>query len=148
MVKIHILGSPGSGKTTLAQDIASRLHIPHYDLDKVNREQESIITIAEQPAWITEGIYLFWTEPMLYHADCIVLLEISWPVAAWRIIRRHILNSLRGNQQYPRINGVKLLCKLLKDTRRYILNPDHTDKSSVETLHMYLETHRDLTTPR
>src|SRR5712692_7749208 len=75
MAKIHIVGGPGSGKTTLAQDLSSRFHVPHYDLDKVNWEKENVIAIAEQPAWVTEGIYLIWTEPMLYHADCIVLLR-------------------------------------------------------------------------
>ncbi len=143
MVKIHIIGGPGSGKTTLAEDISSRLHIPHYDLDKVNWEQETPSAIAERPAWVTEGIYLIFTEPMLYHADCIVLLEVSWPVAAWRMLRRHILNSLRGTQAYPGLNGVKLLFKLLKDTRRYILNLDHTDKATVEALRLYLEAQRE-----
>jgi adenylate kinase family enzyme len=61
VIKIHILGAPGSGKTTLAQVLSARLHIPHYDLDKINLEQESPITLAEQPAWITEGIYLIET---------------------------------------------------------------------------------------
>ncbi len=147
MVKIHILGGPGSGKTTLAQEISSRFHIPHYDLDIVNLEQENAIIIAEQPAWITEGIYLISTEPMLYSADYIILLEVSWPKAAWRILCRHFLNSLRGRQPYPGINGIKLLFKLLKGTHDYILNLDHAEKSSVEALHRYLETYQEITTP-
>ena len=147
VVKIHILGAPGSGKTTLAQEISSQLHIPHYDLDKTNWEQESAITIAERPAWITEGIYLIVTEPMLYYADYIVLLEVSWPVAAWRIIYRHISNSLRGTQQYPGINGIKALFKLLKWARHYILNLDHVDTALVEALSQYLQTHREIAAP-
>ncbi len=147
MVKIHILGSSGSGKTTLARDLASRLHIPHYDLDKINWKQESAIAIAEQPAWVTEGIYLILTEPMLYHADRIVLLEVSWPVAAWRMICRHVLNSLRGTNQYPGINGVKALFKLLKYNRRYILNLDQSNIDAIEDIHAYLEMHRDEAVP-
>ena len=49
MVKLHILGAPGSGKTTLAQDVSSRFHIPHYDLDKVNWEQENALTLPSNP---------------------------------------------------------------------------------------------------
>jgi adenylate kinase family enzyme len=145
--KIHILGGPGSGKTTLARSLSSRLHIPHYDLDKINLARESAITIAEQPGWVAEGIYLISTEPMLYHADCIVLLTPSWPLAAWRIIYRHISNSLHRRQPYPGLNGVKLLFKLLKYARCYYLNQDHTDRPSVESLHRYLETYREIAAP-
>lgn len=144
MVKVHILGAPGSRKTTLAQGLSSRLHIPHYDLDKVNWEQEDASALASQSAWVAEGIYLI--EPMLYHADYIVWLEVSWPVAASRMIRRHILNSLHGTNPYPGINGVKALFNLLKYAHRYILNLDHSDRTSVEAFRTYLETHRDIVT--
>lgn len=147
MVKIHIIGAPGSGKTTLAQELASRLHIPHYDLDKINLEEESPLTLAAQPAWVAEGIYLIITEPMLYHADYIVLLEVSWPVAAWRVIRRHVLNSLRGTQQYPGLNGIKLLFKLVYDMRRYALNLDEAGVPSVASLQAYREAHRSISVP-
>lgn len=146
-MKIHIIGGPGSGKSTLAKCIASRLRIPHYDLDKVNWEKESAVAIAEQLEWITEGIYLIWTEPMLYHADYIVLLEVSWPVAAWRIVSRHIINSLRGTNAYPGLNGIKLLFKLLKDTRRYLLNQDNSAISALESLQTYLEQHSEIANP-
>lgn len=146
MVKIHILGGPGSGKTTLAQRLSSKFHIPHYDLDKVNWEQENAIAIAEQSAWITEGVYLIWTKPMFYHADYIVLLTASWPVAAWRMIRRHVLNSLRGANPYPGLNGIQLLFKLLKDARRYYLN-ENSPGLSEQSLQTCLEAHQQVTTP-
>ncbi len=33
--RIHIIGSVGSGKTTLAKDLSSKLNIPYYELDNV-----------------------------------------------------------------------------------------------------------------
>ncbi len=30
---------------------------------------EDALAIVEQPSWITEGIFLVWTDPLLYHAD-------------------------------------------------------------------------------
>lgn len=146
-MRIHILGGSGSGKTTLGQELSARFHIPHYDLDKVDWKKENAHAIAERPGWVTEGIYLIFTEPMLYHADCIVLLEVPWPVAAWRIIRRHIVNSLRSNNPYSGINGIKLLIKLLKDMRCYCLNQDQGNRPSIESLHVFLETHRDIAAP-
>lgn len=33
-MKIHIIGGPGSGKTTLARQLSEELRIPHYDLGR------------------------------------------------------------------------------------------------------------------
>ncbi|GHO85056.1 hypothetical protein KSZ_30620 [Dictyobacter formicarum] len=147
MVKVHILGGPGSGKTTLAQCISSRFHVPHYNLDKVNFKQVNEVDIAEQPAWVTEGIYLIFTEAMLYHADYIVVLTAPWPVLAQRMIRRHVLNSLRGTQDYPGLNGIKALIKLIKDTRSYCLNQCDKEIPSAKSLHEYIELHTEIADP-
>ncbi|HLZ59673.1 MAG TPA: shikimate kinase [Ktedonosporobacter sp.] len=145
MLKIHILGGPGSGKTTLGQEIASRLHIPHYDLDKIGWKyagqmaagMDEIFAIARQPAWVTENIGLIWTDPLLYQADCIVLLEVPWPVAVWRIICRHIGKTLNGTNPYR----TRLLFPFLKDTRRYYVDKVSADPSMAEAVHAYLEEH-------
>ncbi|GCE09434.1 hypothetical protein [Dictyobacter aurantiacus] len=147
MVKVHIIGGPGSGKTTLAQCIAARYQVPHYNLDKVDWKQVNEVDIAEQPGWVTEGIYLIFTEAMLYHADYIVLLHAPLPVLMQRMVRRHVLNSLRGTQDYPGLNGIKLLIHLMKGTRRYYLNQSDKEVPSAKSLHDYIEQHAKIADP-
>jgi len=150
-VKLHILGGPGSGKTTLAAEIATRFDIPHHDLDKLLWKHgtqtagciDDAFTIARQPDWVTENIGVIWIDPLLYQADCIVLLEVSWPVAAWRIIRRHISKSLHGINPYP----TRLLLPFLKDTRRYYLGKTSADPAIERATCEYLEEQAEMTEP-
>ena len=150
MLKVHIIGGPGSGKTTLAAALSARFQIPHYDLDLIGRKNgmrdeayvEDTLAIAGQPGWVTENIGLVWIDLLLQRADYIVLLEVSWPVAAYRIIRRHITKSLQGTNLYP---GIKSLFLFLKDTRDYYLNI--CSAPTAELMSRYLEEHEERVEP-
>ena len=99
--RIHIVGGPGSGKSTLARRLGPSLGAPIYDLDKIafeglafaERPLEARLAdvrrIAGEPGWVTEGIFLGWTDDLLRAADAIIWLDhIGWYCASWRIIRR------------------------------------------------------------
>lgn len=149
MLKISIIGSPGSGKTTLAESLSDELCIPHHDLDKIGWKNgmqwtayvDDAIAIAEQSGWIAEGNFVVWTDPLFYQADYIVHLEIPWPVAAWRIVSRHISKSLHGINPYPGIDGLKALFKLLKDTRKYCLDKVQSDPAVAQSVRLYIKEH-------
>jgi adenylate kinase family enzyme len=75
--RIHVIGSSGSGKTTMARELARRLGLPHFELDALfhGRIRERIA--GER--WVTDGNYvsmggapLVWTR-----ADTIVWLDLS-----------------------------------------------------------------------
>lgn len=127
MAKIHILGGAGSGKSTLARRLATQLQVPHYDLDVLGRKNGTNaaahiadqMRIANQPGWVVEGVYVVLVDPLLHAADTIVLLNVAWPVALWRIVQRHVVNTLRGTNEYP---SLELLWRLLRDSFGYYTN--------------------------
>lgn len=84
MMKVHIIGLPSSGKTTLATGLSSRLGVPHHDLDAVafvderwtlrpiaDRDQ-LVAQILASPGFVSEGGFVGWVTPLLAAADRIV----------------------------------------------------------------------------
>ena len=128
--RIHIVGGPASGKTTLARSLGTELGVKVYDLDDIayedsgtsanTRPLEARIafarSVAAEPAWITEGIYLWWTDELLRTADVIIWLMVRWRVAARRTVSRHIRRSLAGG--YPHA-GIRNLMYHSCFVRRY-----------------------------
>lgn len=126
--KVHIIGGPGSGKTFLARQLAQQVKVSAYDLDVVGYEGGSgpkraldlrladLERIAAESGWVTEGIYLGWTDRLLNEADLIIWLDLSWWIAAWRIVKRHALASLAGTNRHP---GLLKLFRFVIWSREY-----------------------------
>jgi adenylate kinase family enzyme len=109
MIRIHIVGPPASGKTTLAQKLATNLKIPFYELDYIAWQEgipktersledrlEDIRSIAAQPVWVTEGIFLIWTDELLHRATYIVWLDMPLRLVLKRIVIRRLRWYLTG----------------------------------------------------
>jgi hypothetical protein len=99
--RIHIIGGPGSGKTSLACQLGGYLNIPFHQLDLIafegpdfherplEQRLADVHRIAAESAWITEGIFVSWTDELLQAAELIVWLDhVSWRIAIWRIVVR------------------------------------------------------------
>jgi adenylate kinase family enzyme len=121
--RIHIIGGPGSGKSTLANQLGEALDLPVHALDNLAYEgpefnprpreysAEHALELAAQPQWITEGVFLGWTDPLLQRADVIIWVDyLSWRSAAARITLRtlgHALGEIkirRGRERFLRIS--------------------------------------------
>lgn len=126
--RVHIIGGPGSGKTTLARILSERMRTPPFDLDEIGYEGgagpsrplavklEDVRRIASQPTWITEGAFLWWTEDLFHAADVIVWLDLPFRIAARRIVLRHLKAELAGRNRHP---GWRNLLRFLNGVRRY-----------------------------
>jgi adenylate kinase family enzyme len=108
--RIHIIGSVGSGKTTLAKELSSKLHIPYYELDNVvwirdetgdirrteQEREEYLNSIIKSESWIIEGIHNEdWVRNCFQRADLIIFLDTNYSVRTYRIIKRFLKQKLR-----------------------------------------------------
>ena len=100
-MKVHIIGLPSAGKTTLAAGLSTHLHVPPYALDAVAfvDERWTLRPVAERDVlvaqilasagFVTEGGFVGWVTPLFAAADRIVWLDPPLRVLIWRHVRRH-----------------------------------------------------------
>lgn len=107
--KIHIIGGPGSGKSTIATKIAATYNLPAFDLDDLfwdrsatrygvkasDAEREQALTqMLASAAWIIAGVYYRWLPRSFAAADRIIVLTPSVWRRDWRILKRFVTRKL------------------------------------------------------
>jgi adenylate kinase family enzyme len=112
MDKIAIIGSPGAGKSTLAQQLGESLNIEIIHLDRYFwrpdwREKprdariEILKDLVRKERWIIEGTYLDSSEPRLNTADTIIFLDIPLWLCLHRLMKRHREYHGRSRRDIP-----------------------------------------------
>src|SRR3989344_2483988 len=102
--RIYIIGTIGSGKTTLAKKLSNKYHIPIYSLDnyywttKYTRKRNikvrgnMIKTLSNKDKWIVEGVFVSWTGELFKRADVVLWLNIGNKEITRNIIKRNLEN--------------------------------------------------------
>jgi adenylate kinase family enzyme len=125
--RISVVGSSGSGKTTVARAIAQRLAAPHLELDSVFHQpgwkqlareafQERVRSFAVGPRWVIDGNYVsHGVGPLVWsRADTIVWLDLPrWQVMA-QLVPRTLGRVLTGAELW---NGNRERWRNLFDRR-------------------------------
>ncbi|MCA1054111.1 AAA family ATPase [Rossellomorea aquimaris] len=125
--KIHIIGSIGSGKTTLAKALSKQLNIPYHELDNVvwkrsdtgdvkrtEEERDSQLqSIINTQQWIIEGAHHKWVSSSFRHADLILFLDTNISIRRIRIIKRYVKQKLGMETSHyePTLKIVRFLYK-------------------------------------
>jgi len=145
--RIHILGGPGAGKTTLAGHLAAITGLPVHHLDEVARvgggtgrvrdaaERAPLVqAILDADRWITEGVHLGWTEPLLARADLVVWLDaVSGSQAAGLIAGRFVdgaWSELRRRSWRQRVTAVPGYARHTRDLAGAMIDARRYDRSS------------------
>ncbi|UOE94659.1 AAA family ATPase [Alkalihalobacillus sp. LMS39] len=106
--KIHIIGSVGSGKTTLAKLLSKQRNIPYCELDNVvwdrtesedrrrtDEQRDKLLkTVISKQTWIIEGSHHKWVSASFAAADVIIFLNTNYRTRQRRIIKRFLLQKL------------------------------------------------------
>lgn len=107
-MRIAVVGTSGAGKTTPAHRIASRLGLPHIELDAINWQsgwrdltrhdpREFVRRVSEAvraEAWVVDGNYGLVREKVWQRATHLVWLDYERPVVMARVISRTFLRGV------------------------------------------------------
>lgn len=103
--RILVAGISGAGKTTLAQAVAARLHLPFHEMDSLKFTGpdwatgpdfvEQVAAIAARPGWIIDSLGYPEVRDLLWeHADTVIWLDYPRAVVMPRILRRSLRRTL------------------------------------------------------
>ena len=104
-----IVGRTGSGKTTLAREVAAALHVPHVELDSLYFARDfstaplPVLRARTQAAiagdrWVIDGNKRAVRDLVWPRADTVVWLDYPLGVSLWRLAKRarHRTSALKS----------------------------------------------------
>lgn len=103
-VRVAVLGASGTGKTTLAEALATHLAIPHFDSDayyhrptdppyrepRPPEERRALLErdLAPHPSWTLSGGALAWTPRPALEPTLLVFLDLPMELRLERLLAR------------------------------------------------------------
>lgn len=156
-MKLDIIGSVASGKTTLARELSEDYHIPYYEKDNIvwertangdkkrdekerNQKFQEIITGEN---WIVEGSPRKILRESFAVCDYIIMLDVPLQVRLARTIRRWI-RQRAGKEKYNSEPTVKFLCYNLM----WVFEFNKDKKELIKSLSEYGEKYQRFTTSK
>ena len=145
-MKIDIIGSVASGKTTLAKTLSKIYNVPYYEKDNIvwertstgdkkrtDEERDKIFyNIIKSDDWIVEGSPRKNLRESFEECEYIILLNVKTHIRFYRVLKRWILQR-KGRLAYNSKPTVKFLLYNFK----WVFEYDLTRKQLMSTLALY-----------
>jgi adenylate kinase family enzyme len=109
MQRVSVIGVTGSGKTTFAASLATRLRVPHVELDALHWEpnwtmaeldvfHHRVATHVSADGWVIDGNYSKVRDLVWGRADTVVWLDYSFALTFARLLRRTLARVHSGEE--------------------------------------------------
>ena len=107
--RVVVVGTSGSGKTTFARALASRIGAPHIEFDAYRHGpnwaetpndifRQKLLEALSGPAWVADGNYSVAQDLVWPRATAIVWLDYPFPLTFWRLFWRTIGRAVRRTE--------------------------------------------------
>ena len=111
--RIVVYGSSGSGKSSLAADVARQAGLPHVEIDTLAFDSrythvpfdvlwERFRRALSGGGWVVEGMHRDQLEEALRTADTFVWLDVPRAVVAWRLSHMNLSLVLKRQERHGR----------------------------------------------
>ncbi len=134
MKKVYIMGSGGTGKTTLSKLLMQKYKYPYLELDDIywdnskdnkaynvktdKQVRDKILQefLEKNQTWIIDGVYYKeWVYSIFKSVDMVLILKPWFLLSQLRCIKRDIIKSFNGEK----VGGIVALYHLLKWNIKY-----------------------------
>lgn len=101
--RIHVTGNTCAGKTTLGEHLATRLSVPHVDLDAINWQPDWVALVDTDPelfqqrineatagdGWVVSGSYSGFSRRGFWdRLETVIWLDMPLWLLVWRVLTR------------------------------------------------------------
>ena len=108
-MRINVIGTSGSGKSTFSKRIAEKLNIPYIELDalfwKANWTESTYEEFSHkiqkaviEDDWVLDGNYSRTEDIKWQRVQMVVFLDLPFHLVLYRIISRSLIRSYKGQK--------------------------------------------------
>ncbi|HEY0651328.1 hypothetical protein [Phenylobacterium sp.] len=126
-MRVSVIGTSGSGKTTFAGALAAALGARHVDLDAINWQpgwkdlnqgdpdefRRRVAHAVAAEAWVSCGNYSKVRPIVLARATHLVWLDYPKPIVMGRVLRRSFVRAVSGKELWPGTGNRELFSRWL-----------------------------------